>query len=390
MDDYIDLKVSRKNLKLRVLIFVLAFLLATFSFSYGVYQLGKKDQGVYEIEANRNSDVSFYDSGIKMYYYLDDDSNQIKSNLESITNIYSNSLANIYCLLDNKNTYDNYENIASINQHLNQEIELDETLFNIILDAYKLTNENNGYSIFAGPIFESWEGILNSTSQLDYDPINNSFEKERLETIKELINDSNNISIDIIDNNKHIIKVNVSKQLINTLNKYEYQNGLIDLNLLKDSYIAKFLKDEFNKYNFTDGYLRFDSGLLINMSDRDFGNYILYSYDNNPVNIAEIKVENKICITCFKKFSLGEDNYYQVDLLFRSPFISSISGYPFDNLSSSYIYSFNYDPVKLVYDNIVLNQKGNNINNNYVYTVDNTVYTNTDILINKDFKVVKP
>lgn len=391
MDDLIDLKVSSKHLKTRIFIFVLAFLLAIFSFSYGVYSISKKEPGIYEIEAIRNDDVKFYNSGIKLYYYLEGNSNQIKSNLESISNLYSNSLVNIHCLLNNKNTYENYKNIAYINKHLNEDITLDETLFNIILDAYDKTLQNNGYNMFAGPLFESWNSILNSFEQASYEPINNPFEKERIETITELINEPNNISIDVIDHNKRIIRVNVSKEIIDVLNKYEYEYGLIDLNLLKDAYIAQFLNEELNKYEFTDGYIQFDSGLLMNMSSRDFGVYYLYTYSDAPSKITEINVDNRICISCFKQFSLGEDNYYEINDILRSPFISSKTGYPFVSYLSSYIYSSNNSPVELVYNNIVLNEMNAIKDYNYVYTMkDKTIYTNCNLDFNKDYKIINP
>ena len=62
-----QLVLSTRHIKLRTVLFVLAFLVAIFSFVYGIRQMMHKDPGIYEVEANPDVENKMYDHGFHLY-----------------------------------------------------------------------------------------------------------------------------------------------------------------------------------------------------------------------------------------------------------------------------------------------------------------------------------
>ena len=397
MDRFEDIQVSQKNVKQRAILTAVFIVLAAVCFGYGIYQMGKKEEGIYVVETEYQDDLRFYDDGIQLHYYFGGSSSEIKEDYSQLSDLFSLSLQNVYCLLDHQNEYEEYFNIASLNHHLNEEVILDDTLYSIITDAYEKTTEGNGYNLFAGPINEFWDKILYSDYALESDPAFNEYERQRLETIRDLVNDPECCYIEIRNENTHKIIVHVDEEVIRKMNELEFEYGILDLGLLHDAYMCDLLSEELNRYGYTDGYLYFASGLVCSLSDRDFGSYHFYANTGSPKEIGEISLSDHLTLSCFKSFAVtDEDGYFSFDnqgRVNRHPYISGIDAYPFVQYSSSYVFGHRMNAVETVYGNIVL-QDGTDIDPlSYVYNQngEGVIHTNSkEIQFVEDIRISEP
>ena len=130
-----EIVISTKNKKLRTVLFVLAFFVAVSAFAYGVTSLGHKDPGYQEVEVSEYKKVELFDTGIHLHYSFEGNSNEIKRRINELKEIYTNALDHAWKLLDKSTEYEGYHNLAYLNHHLNEDVEIDEELVMILQDA---------------------------------------------------------------------------------------------------------------------------------------------------------------------------------------------------------------------------------------------------------------
>ena len=106
---------------MRILLFVSFFIIAILSLTFGIVSLFKGDTG-YQIITTGNDENSFMDDELVLNYYI---GNNNENELKEITKLYSDLVSYSYKLLDSEILYDDIFNIAYINNHLNEEIEID-------------------------------------------------------------------------------------------------------------------------------------------------------------------------------------------------------------------------------------------------------------------------
>ena len=144
-----EIEVSGKHIKLRVVAFVLALIVGITAFGVGIRQIANREPGYYEITAVRDETAPLYSNGISLYCYFGGESSAIKEKLQASEALYSEALGRIYRLLDPRETYDGYVNLATLNQHPGETMALPEELFFALTDALERT-EGQAYSVLNG------------------------------------------------------------------------------------------------------------------------------------------------------------------------------------------------------------------------------------------------
>ena len=164
---------QKKNV-VRLVLFIVALVIAVTAITIGVVQIGKKDPGLYEVEADPDGNLPFFDSGIRLMHYFDGSSDSIKEQMNAIKMQYTYALKKTYKWFDSKDTYLDTINLAAINQSAGQPVKIEKTLFDILSDAYEKTEKKEGYSIFAGPLVEFANNIIYSNEPYLIDVINDA------------------------------------------------------------------------------------------------------------------------------------------------------------------------------------------------------------------------
>ena len=328
------IEVSDKHVKLRTVLFVISFAVAVATITLGVTRMGHKDPGFYVISGQADEEAMTYQSGVTFSCYFDGKSGEIKDGIKRAGEVYTGSLSTAYKLLDAKKQYNGIVNLAYVNAHLGEEIALPKELYEILVDAWEKTREEAGYSMFAGALSGEWEEIRMLTEPEEYDPLLNADEEERIRKLREATADQSNFDVRIVDEAEHKLMIRVDDDYTELLEQLESDRPVLDLNILRDAYEMELVKTQLEAEGFTRGALLTDSGLTVNLSAQDQGEFGLYTLKNGVVTLKETVPAGagSVC-SFFHCFALEkEPGYYVLRAgdtdIYRSPFMPLLAEDP--------------------------------------------------------------
>lgn len=353
--------INSSHLWLRVIGFALAALVGVGAIGYGISAIGHKDPGYYEIEAAASEEATPYANGISFLYYFEGEGNEIKTKMNELKDLYSAALLRSYQLLDSENTYEGYVNLASLNEGLGQEMQVSEELFQILTDAWNKTQEQRGFNLFAGALFQEWNSILSLDDISEFDPATSPETASRIQALAEKTRELDYFDLRIVDSKTYTVQINVSQEYLDFLEQNEYDGSVISLNLLSDAYRLDLVRDELEARGFTNGYLYTDSGLTLSLSGHDGGAYAMYSFDGEQVaqSAAIDAGANSVC-SYLRVFPLEENEimYHIVPgdsgVRYYHPCFVTATGAFANVLSASCTVRYDGDVVESCYENLIL------------------------------------
>lgn len=314
-----EIEVSGKHLTLRIVAFALAVVIGMTAFGVAFYQISNRKPGYYEITATRDETAPRYSNGITLYCYFGGESSAIKEKLRTSEALYSEALGRIYRLLDPRETYDGYVNLATLNKHPGETLTLPEELFHALTDALERT-EGQGYSILDGAIRSLWQELLYLEEPEAYDPLRNEEQQARFQAVYDALAAPDALRLQVVDAAAHTVRLEVSDALTAVLEKYEVEGPLLDLGSLREAYILQYVRDKLVEAGFVRGYLRTQRGLSLMLPETTEGELLLPSYaDGAALDAAYVSLSNGAACCALRAFSVGDPGYYEIDGVLRHP-----------------------------------------------------------------------
>ncbi len=341
---------EKRKITIRWILLVLAIIVAGCSFAYAIRSFIHRDPGYYTVDAQPDADCMFYASGVKFMYYFEGSSDDIRREQSELKSAYSGALSRFYKLLDAKNTYTGYSNIATINSRLNQNVEIDRDLFEILTDALELT-EQGRFNLFAGALYEEWMSIFVLSDPTESDPLTDPGMDERIRGIAQIVNDKSNFDLVVVDAEKYVVRLEVSDAYISYAAENELSPAILNLGGLREAYELRSTNALLEKAGYNTGYFTTDSGLVVAMSNVHDGAYLMHGWLNEVAEQAcslDMRPGSVGCI--FRSFDAGENDLnYVVDtdgtVRMRHPHFTS-EGEISDILLSTMVIDLEGDPVK--------------------------------------------
>ncbi len=309
-----ELEVSDKHVLLRTICFFLALAVAVSAIAYGVSRIIHKGDGLYSRNVMADQEVPLYQNGVHANFYFRGSSNQIRIAVGSAEKLYSQALKEAYMLLDATREYPGCVNLASLNAHLNEDLQVSPELFAVLTDAYAKTLEQKGYSLFAGPVYAEWESILVLSEPEDFDPLANEEEQARLERLRQLTGDLSQFRLTVVNEEEHILRLEAPESYPAALEDLELEYGATaDLNILREAYLLELVAARLEAQGLQEGYLCTDSGLILALSGLSEGECYLYGQREGKLFLAAAApVEPGSAFSRFTAFPLvsGEGEFY--------------------------------------------------------------------------------
>ena len=354
------------HFKLRLVLFIIALIVAVGGITLGVMNIGRMKPGFYEIKGDSIDEASLYQNGFQFNYYLSGNSGDNRSTRNELRALYMSTMLRSYKLTDPGTEYENYVNLATLNKHPNEAQTLDAELYDILKDAYAKTLENSGFSVFAGPFYSEWTEILYLDDPFAYDPLLNPEEAEKLAALAEAASPGGAYAELIFEDSERKVTLKLSDACRDLLARYDVSAPVLDLNLLRDAYRIRLLAGILKERGYDDGYIAAESGLTAALDGFDRGGFALYALpeDENgktviggdAVTAAEVASAPGRSASVFRAFGLfaGDPGYYSYEAdginVFRGP-SPMLNGQGF--LSSMAV--SDESAVEAVYRNICLN-----------------------------------
>lgn len=353
-------KYSRKGLIIRAIFFVIALTVAIVSFARAINSCSEKKPGYYRIELKEDEEAPFYGAGVKLEYYLDGDSSEIKIALKNLKNIYSLALKQAYILVDAENTYEVYKNLALVNQNIGQEVEIHPLLYPLLKEAHELTLLRENYNLFANILIDRWEGILLADDD-ERDPLISSEEATFLEEIASYVDDLTNFSLLFNDENKSVT-FNTSLAFKNFYESEGLDCAILDFNSLNEAFKIKLLCNNLKEQGYTKGFVETADGLVINLGTDSTCFYAIsnkldsQTYESPVMSVSSEKYK---LLSRSRVYSVKQEDYYRIinhegKNYYRHLKIDVKSGKINNVINTVNLFASDFDIVKLQFFNLTI------------------------------------
>lgn len=304
--------VDEKISPIRIVLFVIVFAVAIGAISFGVYRIGYKAPGYYSVTEITDDEAVMYGNDYELVNYFGGNSNQIKAAMNELSELYSSTLKRAYKLTDPVNEYKGYVNLATINKNPGQPQKVSEELFKMLRDADNRTNRQY-YSLYAGALYAHWNSILYLSDALEYDPLVNADERERIKALAEETKKSSAVTL-TFDEANSTVTLNVSPEYAAFCTENEESDVYLDFNLMRDAYILDMLYKELSDKGYTNGYITAKNGLYRALNAYSGGEYCMYTNNGAIEKYKTVAVTPDSCCNMFRSFPIakGEMGYYTI------------------------------------------------------------------------------
>ena len=347
-----------KHLDIFILVFVLAVLGTSVFIVLNVFGVFTKVDTYIAIKSTVENGVN-YDNELSCALHFKGRENRVNSAKSSATKIYTAALKTVHMHVDAENRYSESASISDINYFVNEVCTVDEEVYQIVKDAYAISDiDNNNYSIFAAPLYDAWFQLASFTKSNDYslDPLFSETEKAYIEELTAIINNTDNYGLEFLDNNR--IKLTISDTYKEFRTKYDIHGPIISLNVLENAYKLEAAKKALEENGFTDGYLASTSGLGVTLKDLEKLSHSIYNKDLSYGEIGYIALGGDYAFKKTTMFEINESNsYYHYQFTdngktyYRNLSLNLKTGYPNDYYLSTQIFEKTNNLKKAALDN---------------------------------------
>lgn len=279
---------QKKNV-VRLVIFLVAFVVAVTFIAIGVYRIGHRPPGTYDIEVDADRDLPHYADGVSLHYTVFGKSKENRETLTAVKVAYTAALKRSYRQLDAEHLYRTEANIAEINARPGEAVSVSGPLFAVLADALAKTEQRQGYSVFAGPLARLRDVVVYSFDPQTADPLFDEDLADLLAQLTALIYEGNPATL-TLDAAAHTATLQVSPELTALMQEYEITAPVLDLNLLYDAYRLQMLVTELEAEGYATGYLTTESGITVLLSGNAPAEYCFYADENMGAEGAAPKI----------------------------------------------------------------------------------------------------
>lgn len=275
----IKAELSEKNSKRRLIVVIVLILLATSAFTYGIVSYLGKESGWTTIVAKSASERNCSDEFV-FQYCLGASGASATAEGKEIQLLYTDATVKAYQLFNTDETFDDVHNMAYLNQHPNEEVKVDDVLY----QAFYLLEKSGNRSLYLGPVYEVYDGLFSCTEDYmtaDYDPQQNDEAASFVEQVSAFSSNSDAIQIELLGNDK--VKLKVSDEYLAFAKENEVTD-YIDFYWMKNAFIIDYLADVMIQNNYTLGSISSYNGFVRNLDES--GNsysYNLYDREENTI-----------------------------------------------------------------------------------------------------------
>lgn len=333
------IELSTEHKRLRLILAVVFLAVGVFAIACGVAGLSSKEPGWSEIEVS-SSEWNCGDDFVFLYYLGADGASATAEN-KALTARYSEAAQYAFQIFTNDVEYENVHNMYYINRHPNQEIEVDDALY----QAFSLIQEAGDRSLYLGPVYEQYNGLFHCTEEyqtVEYDPYLNQSVADYYAAIAGFAGDGQMINLELLGENR--ICLRVAQEYLDFASDNEIES-FIDFYWMKNAFIADYLSEELLSAGYSRGCISSIDGFVRNLdSSRESYAYTFYDrVDSVIYPVAGIQYTGPSSIVYFRDYPLKNEQsqYYYVyaDGEIRTAYLDAGDGQCRSAVSSLVCYS---------------------------------------------------
>lgn len=309
-EDINSIEVSTKHLTLRVVLFSVFLVLGIGAIIYGLSGLFSDEGGWQMIEAEPYASADCSDEFI-FQYELGAGGISPKTEYNQISRLYGEVAAKMYQLFHQNQLFDGVNNVAYLNAHPNETVEVDSVLYN----AFEMLDKAGSRQLFLAPYWEYYYVLFSCKEDWEtesYDPALNGELRELFLQISDYIKNSEAVSLELYGDNRVCLKV--SQEYM----KFADENDIycyIDFHFMKNAFIIDYIAQKLTQSGYTHGVISSFDGFYRDLDDRGT-RYSLNLFDrqgNTALCAAVMDYTKRLSIVSLRSFPVtaeDEPRYY--------------------------------------------------------------------------------
>ena len=261
-----SIEVPDDNRKRKLILIVVLLALGVTLIVVSVSKFLTVSAGWETIQVSSSTDMDETCAGEFVFQYLLGDGDQAPNReKQAVTQIYADAAQNAFRIFHEERLYDGVHNVAYINQHPNEEVEIPAVLYN----AFALLQKYENRALYLAPIYEEYVSMFTSGEDWiakDYDPDQDPEQAAYFEEILAFTTDENGIKLELLGSNK--VKLLVSDAYLQYAQSKEIVT-FIDFYWMKNAFIVDYLAEELTNAGYTKGSISSFDGFIRNMDASD-------------------------------------------------------------------------------------------------------------------------
>ncbi len=315
--------------RLRLILAVAFLVMGAFFIAYGVANLSLKKPGWSEIEVS-SSEYNCSGDFVFLYCLGSGDISATAEN-KALTACYSDATEYAFQMFTKDVAYENVHNMYYINRHPNEELEVDDILY----QAFSLIQESGNRSLYLAPVYEQYDGLFHCTEEyqaVEYDPYLNQNVADYYAAITGFANDTKMIDLELLGENR--ICLRVADEYLAFAMENEIEN-FIDFYWMKNAFIVDYMADTMRENGFVYGSISSCDGFVRNLDDVSDTEYAFHIFSRNDDAIypaGVMQYDGAMSIVCLRNYpvnnSLEGQYYYSFQNgEIRTAYIDAADGY---------------------------------------------------------------
>ena len=333
------IELTDKNIKLRLAAAVLFLIVAVTAFTYGIVGFLKGEAGWREIEVYSTAGVTCGEDFVFLYEVGSQES--VSTEVRNVTTLYSNAAKSAYEIFNADVEIEGVVNLWYINHHPNEEITVDEALYN----ALSQVSEDGGRWIYLGPVYSIYDNLFYMSSPdgaADFDPRLNPVIGELFQEICRFAEDSEAVELVLMGNNT--IELKVSEEYL-AFAEAEELEAFIDFYWIKNAFIADYLADRLLAEGYNHGVISSYDGFVRCLDDRGtiFAYQIYHKQEGGVLRPGTMEYTGPCSFVTFRSYPLNGSDYRRYLILsdgsVRTPYLSPEDGLDRCSIEELTVYS---------------------------------------------------
>lgn len=296
-----QVELSEKNIKLRVVLFIAALVVAMISLAVFLFSLLNKDPG-WKSVPNDTKDTAIGEE-LVFSYNLGQSGVDATAEYKRLSALYEQTTDRLYRMFAADQAYDGVNNLYTISRNPGQVIEVDPILYR----ALKLTEERGDRMLYLAPVYREYDNLFYSDAEhqaADRDPYRSEDAAEYIRTLMTYVRNPEAIRLELLENNR--VRLNVSAEYRDFLAKYEIDT-LIDFYTLRNAFIVDAAADALIEAGYTRGNLTSYDGYTRNLDNSGtvYGYNVPDIQENTVYPAAQLAYHSAAALVCFRDYPIN-------------------------------------------------------------------------------------
>lgn len=245
-------------------------------------------------------------------YLLGDGDKAANVEQKEVTNIYAQAAQEAFRIFHADRLFDDVHNVAYLNQHPNEDVEIPAALYN----AFALLQKYENRALYLAPIYQEYVSMFLCDEDWiakDYDPDQDLEQAAYFTKVLAFTNDGNAVKLELLGNNK--VKLSVSSDYVQFAKDNEI-TAFIDFYWMKNAFIVDYLAQQLTNAGYTKGSISSFDGFTRNLdaSDRAYQLNVFDRVDQSIYQAGVLNYTGALSIVALRNYptsSLAVELYHQ-------------------------------------------------------------------------------